>query len=472
MAEKQDKEAKPEVKQQEAPKIRTLLTEFKLQLLLLEKAINNKDIKSIQKVSQSVRKFRQAIKSAHLAKIFVPFYQSTIQFDKYEDFEVHNEEVELNKIQITRLLKHPEIDIYTRVLHLIWLIQIKSIEEAVKIAEELLKRVIQENIRYLDTLQSIIYFYYSRAFELAGKLEEIRPKLLAGYRSASLNHDDQGSAVLINLILRNFIHYNLFDQSNSFKKTVDFPEGAAVNELVKYLYYTGLILAIRGQYAEAHEQLLSAMRKSPDNSAFGFKIQVQKLLALVELLLGEVPNRDMFTNSQNQQALYYYYRIVSSVIKGDLKVFTEEVNQNEQVFRKDKLYNLVKRLPQIVIKAGLKRLNLSYSRIKLSDVAIKLKLEPGSNPEQIVAKAIRDGTISAIIDHENGIMISQEKNDIYGTTEPQESFSKRIELCFNLYTSAVKALQYQNPQYDYTQDNNNDEITAEELLDMVDIGDF
>ena len=41
----------------------------------------------------------------------------------------------------------------------------------------------------------------------------------------------------------------------------------------------------------------------------------------------------------------------------------------------------LKRLPQIVIKAGLKRLNLSYSRIKLSDVAIKLKLEPGSNPE-------------------------------------------------------------------------------------------
>lgn len=53
-----------------------------------------------------------------------------------------------------------------------------------------------------------------------------------------------------------------------------------------------------------------------------------------------------------------------------------------------------------MIKAGLRRINLSYSRISLADVGEKLKLPPGSNAEQIVAKAIRDGTLNATIDHE------------------------------------------------------------------------
>lgn len=54
-----------------------------------------------------------------------------------------------------------------------------------------------------------------------------------------------------------------------------------------------------------------------------------------------------------------------------------------------------------MIKTGLRRLNLSYSRIHLKDIQEKLKLPEGSDPELIVAKAIRDGTLNAVIDHEN-----------------------------------------------------------------------
>lgn len=54
-----------------------------------------------------------------------------------------------------------------------------------------------------------------------------------------------------------------------------------------------------------------------------------------------------------------------------------------------------------MIKFGLKKINIAYSRISLSDIQKKLSLESVEETEQIVAKAIRDGVIEAKIDHDN-----------------------------------------------------------------------
>lgn len=57
------------------------------------------------------------------------------------------------------------------------------------------------------------------------------------------------------------------------------------------------------------------------------------------------------------------------------------------------------RLNQIVIRVGLRKINNSYSRIGLKDIADKLKIDRG-DVESIVAKAIRDGVITGEIDHD------------------------------------------------------------------------
>ena len=44
-----------------------------------------------------------------------------------------------------------------------------------------------------------------------------------------------------------------------------------------------------------------------------------------------------------------------------------------------------------MLKAGLRKLSLSYSRISLVDIAERLQLDSASDAEAIVAKAIRDG---------------------------------------------------------------------------------
>ena len=57
------------------------------------------------------------------------------------------------------------------------------------------------------------------------------------------------------------------------------------------------------------------------------------------------------------------------------------------------------RLRHNVIKTGIKMISLSYSKISLKDISVKLHLGSEEDAEFIVAKAIRDGVIDATIDH-------------------------------------------------------------------------
>ena len=70
--------------------------------------------------------------------------------------------------------------------------------------------------------------------------------------------------------------------------------------------------------------------------------------------------------------------------------------QHAAAFSADKTHNLVVRLRHNVIRAGLKRISLAYSRISLKDIASKLGLQNVEDTESIVAKAIRWGASSGM----------------------------------------------------------------------------
>ncbi len=103
---------------------------------------------------------------------------------------------------------------------------------------------------------------------------------------------------------------------------------------------------------------------------------------------------------------------------------------------------MILRLRHTVIKFGLKKINISYSKISLPDVCKKLGLETVAETEQIVAKAIRDGVIDAIIDHEQQFMRSRENFDVYTSNDPQNILHKRIKFCMELHNDAVRALEF------------------------------
>jgi 26S proteasome regulatory subunit N3 len=111
---------------------------------------------------------------------------------------------------------------------------------------------------------------------------------------------------------------------------------------------------------------------------------------------------------------------------------------HETTFRADDTYTLISRLRQNVIKTGLRTMSLTYSRISLRDVCLKLGLDSEETTEYIVAKAIRDGVIEATINHEGGYMQNKEVLDVYATEEPMLAFDERIRFCMSLHNEAIK----------------------------------
>jgi len=257
-----------------------------------------------------------------------------------------------------------------------------------------------------------------------------------------LQHDELGQATLINLLLRDLLTHNLVEQAYKLVSKTNFPEKASNNQFCRYLYYTGRISAIQLEYGDAYSKLLQSLRKAPQNTAAEFRRSVQKLMIIVQLLMGDVPERVLFNQPEYRGFLDPYLAITKAVRAGDLMQFNQVVQQHKATFQQDSLYTLVVRLSHNVIKTGLRRINISYSRISMEDICAKLHLDSPQSAEFVCAKAIRDGVIDAVLDHENGWMKSSETSNVYATEEPQRAFHKRIEFCLDVHNEAVRAMRY------------------------------
>ena len=57
--------------------------------------------------------------------------------------------------------------------------------------------------------------------------------------TCTLRNDYEGQAMLLNLLLRNFLHYNLYTQAVKLVSKSTYPENASNNHWARYLYYLG-----------------------------------------------------------------------------------------------------------------------------------------------------------------------------------------------------------------------------------------
>ena len=308
------------------------------------------------------------------------------------------------------------------------------------------------NRRTLDPIGAKAYFYLSLFHEnLApfppskqSPLISIRPILLAALRSAVLRKDADTQAAVTVLLLRNYVSTADITQADLLVAQTQFPATATNNQVCRYLYYLGRIRAIQLAYTQAHEHLESATRKSPTTGpAVGFYQQATKLLIVVELLMGDIPDRGLFRQPSLETALYPYFKLVQAVRVGDLQAFLRCVANSESVFRKDGTYTLILRLRQNVIKTGIRMLSLSYSRISLRDICTRLHVPSEQTAEYITAKAIRDNvTPNSLLDHTNGHLITNQGKDAYSTTEPSEAFNARISALLELRDECVRGMRF------------------------------
>lgn len=341
----------------------------------------------------------------------------------------------------------PEVDAYLSILVQIYLFDEREIQKGAQFSIDLIERLRTLNRRTLDSLAARVYFYYSLFYEQIAPLPPspsaavttIRQPLLAALRTAVLRKDVDTQATVMTLLLRNYLSTSHITQADLLISHNRFPAAASNNQIARYLFYLGRIRAIQLQYTEAHSHLIGATRKSPaSHSARGFYQASHKLLVVVELLMGDIPDRSIFRQPTLERAMHPYLLLAQAVGVGDLDGFLNIVNTHSAAFRKDGTYTLILRLRQNVIKTGIRMMSLSYSRISLRDICLRLGLDSEESAEYIVAKAIRDGVIEATLDHEHGFMKSKEVGDIYATREPGEAFHERIRACLALHDESVK----------------------------------
>lgn len=462
-----DDDDENKAKNKKIPEVQAL-EEIRENCRLIERSILTKEQRFVMRVLRNLFVLRKQVTPLLLRRVVVGYYtHSTESKDQLLGFVPTEEETAMDVdgsggsdksaaalLATTRLRGaksaleplRPEVDCYLHLLILLYLLDHDG-RGTMECAEDLMKKIVVQNRRSLDHIAARCYYYYMRAHEKAGDLHKIRGLLHSRLRTAALRNDSEGQAVLINCLLRSYIDHALFDQAYKLVNKTTFPESASNNEWARFLYYLGRIKAIQLEYTEAHKNLVQSLRKAPQKSAVGFRHTVLKLSITVELLLGNIPERQTFLQPSNKKALAPYLLLTQAVRSGDVKKFEEVLKRNAKQFGDDHTYTLILRLRHNVIKTAIRTISLAYSRIYLSDVANKLNLESPEDAEYIIAKAIRDGVIEATLNHDKGWMQSKENTDIYCTREPQLAFHERIEFCLDLHNSSVKAMRFPPKSY-------------------------
>ncbi|KAF0696022.1 Aste57867_13185 [Aphanomyces stellatus] len=441
----------------------TAWKELKKNLTIIEKVVSSNQKEKLTRVFRTTSVVRRSLNSAELKRAIEEVlaednesrsvlikYVSLVKPDVSEDVDMNADEKdpavgEVEKDANVHMERSDliEVEIYLSLLVISLLFKSQLGKESQAITDAVRVRCAQFNRRSLDLFAARAMTYYAYAHERFGQnYAAIRPILLVAHRTACLHSDEIGQATLLNLLLRNYLHENLYDQAYKLVSKTTFPEAVSNNQFVRYLYYVGKIHAVQLDYTDSYTKLMQSIRKAPQNTAVGFRRTVYKLAIIVQLLMGEVPERSIFNQDELKIALAPYLELTNAVRLGNLEDFNHVLTQFADAFKADKTYTLILRLRHNVIKTGLRKINTSYSKILFKDICTKLALDTPQNAEFVCAKAIKDGVIDAVIDHKNGWMQSKETVDVYVTNEPQQAFHKRITFCLDVHNEAVKAMRY------------------------------
>ncbi|KAH9478555.1 putative 26S proteasome non-ATPase regulatory subunit 3 [Psilocybe cubensis] len=436
---KQVEEEKPQEERKPVPV--HPLAEIKSNVALIDRAVTTLEPRFTHRVLRTLTALRKRIDASILRNAVESIY-SKGWIPAASDSEDQSMDVDApSKPSLTDVV--PEVEMYLRLLILYQLLKDEDNHAtALDLANETVKKMQDLNRRSMDAIAAKVWMAVDRAYSANDLLPEARPLFLAAQRTASLRNDDEANAVLLNCLLNNYLSFDQPFPAQQLVSKATFPPSASNGQLARYHFYLGRIRAIQLNYTDAHTNLQQAIRRAPPaKTAPGFYQAIHKFFVIVELLMGDIPDRSIFRHEVLKKPLNAYFETVKAVRSGSLARFEETFNKHIYQFKEDNVFKLVLRLRQNVIKTGLRRLSLSYSRISLKDICVKLNLDSEENAEYVVTKAIRDGVIEGKMVHEQGWMECGSQKNGYGP-EVSEVFGRRIAFCLDLHNQSVKAMRY------------------------------
>lgn len=375
-----------------------IYNDYKKTLSNIEKALQLKDSKTLHLNYKHLNKFRKGFSDEDCSFICDVLLREKYHFKFIPSIAADQREIFAKKFgftekQIFKLKETLEIFLFNSLIITTKLIDKKLYAEANETLYYLLSFVnfsdhnsISQTIQYL---RAKVYYLISLVAEKSNTYKDIINELIQAYRKACLDLDEISQVTLINCIVRYYLRSNAVEQARNFLSKVKFHENISTHEDARYLFYLGRINAIQMNYSEAFKNLTNSLRKAPEKTADGFKIIVQKLLIIVEMLMGEVPDLASFYNLSFAKSLLSYMDLIKVVKKGDLHEFKNVLTKYESTFIKDGNYTLIQRLRQVVIKIGLRKINLSYSRISFDKINEILNSEEPDDIDLILSKVIK-----------------------------------------------------------------------------------
>ncbi|KAF7458245.1 putative 26S proteasome regulatory subunit RPN3 [Cryptosporidium felis] len=298
----------------------------------------------------------------------------------------------------------------------------------------------------MDQLFSKVLYFYSRVHEICGEFVNIKNEILECYRNSALNHTSMTQASCINLILRNYVLTNRCDLGLKVLENMVYPDNLSSGiQQARYLFYSGRIYSAQLEYQMAYSSFSQSLRKTPQTKGRGslnFTLLAQKFAIVVQLLMGEIPERSLFNTPSLRKGLDPYLELVKAVRSGDMKEFDLNIEKRGFIYKRDGTLSLVKRLAHNVIRSGLKTICSSYSRIYLDDIADYFGWDNSHDVEGVVTKAIFDKVVEAKINDDIKCVETKQRHESYGSESMLNSLHSRIAFCLLLRSNTIKAMEY------------------------------
>ena len=463
------KDANEEIAKEEEEKLKQIYPDFIRTLISIVKNVSIKDLKSLDINYRLINKYRRELEENDFIYLNNTFIKPRFDFSSFSKPSPEVPNFNFNLVTLDKCQQSIEVYSFVFLILLTRLIDYKDFKEALVSVQNLISFFKTNESLTINTLKAKAYYYLSLITEKLNIQDQIINELQEAYRTACIEMDFISQVTLINCIIRYYLNNKNIEMARSFISKTKYIENISTYEDARYLFYIGKIEAIQMNYSDAYTHLSSSFRKAPEKTGDGFKNLVNKYLILVQLLMGEIPDIKSLMKSnrvRDFEEFKSYLLLLKIVRQGNLEEFKRGIEIYERNFQKDGTFNLVQRIRQVVIKAGLRKINLSYSRISIKDITEKLKLENEKEAEYIIAKAIRDGVFLASINHEEGYVKSKEIKDIYSTFEPQRSYQSRILFLNNIFVESQKSMKFSAQQELAKKEAKDNELEEEDRKDI------
>ena len=464
-----------EDKEKTQNKLTGIYLDFILTLNTITKNVKIKDLKTLDINYRLINKYRREFFDDDFCFLNTTFIKPKYNFVVFDKKLKGDSNFKINQGTIEKYQQSNEIYGFIFLIILTKLIDYNKYQDALKGVKHLISFFKKNESLTINTLKAKTYFYLSLITEKLNQQDDIINELQQAYRTACIEMDQISQVTLINCIIRYYLNNKNIEMARSFISKTKYTENISTYEDARYLFYIGKIEAIQMNYSDSYAHLSSSFRKAPEKTGQGFKNLVNKYLILVQLLMGEIPDIKSLMKSNrvvDYEEFKPYLLMLKIVRQGNLDEFKKGIKIYESNFKKDGTLNLVQRIRQVVIKAGLRKINLSYSRISIKDITEKLKLDSEKETEYIITKAIRDGVFLATINHEKGYVQSKEIKDIYSTFEPQRSYQSRILFLNNIFVESQKSMKYSSQQEQAKKEAKSTELEEADNLDTSFHDDF